>query len=507
MKRKWIFIAVLFFIVRLSQYWIGNTLGNKDGMIQHPLLLIMLAFVYSLLILAALAFVAGKHLKKQCSTPLLLILILIGFLIIAEGISRSQFFDHNSLYSSALLKNISDVKMLYTREKPPPGRWTVQPKDQGSDLSSEQKEAIRKLQSIGYLSGSQEAPENRNVSINKRSKTAAGYNLVVSGHTTGAFLMDMEGEKLHNWSCSAQRAWPDLDQEQENNHTGNHSFWRRVHLFKNGNLLAIFEGIGIIKLDKDSNLIWKNKNGAHHDLYVDKNNNIYLLTRKAHIRPEYHETEPILEDYICILDSLGQQIMEISILDLLADSKYAPVLRRMYEHGDILHTNTIELIEEEPPSTSPFRAGTLLISILHLDLVCAVDLNRRSIYWAESDLWFRQHQPTLLPGGHLLVFDNQGRQGRSTVLEIDPTNRDIVWFYRGNEEHPFYTYSCGSCQRLGNGNTLITESDPGRAFEVTANKEIVWEYINPHRAGSQKNLIATLFEIIRLENFSLHWLE
>ena len=36
-----------------------------------------------------------------------------------------------------------------------------------------------------------------------------------------------------------------------------------------------------------------------------------------------------------------------------------------------------------------------------------------------------------------------------------------------------------SAERLPNGNTLITESDKGRAFEVTHAGEVVWEFWNP----------------------------
>ena len=37
-----------------------------------------------------------------------------------------------------------------------------------------------------------------------------------------------------------------------------------------------------------------------------------------------------------------------------------------------------------------------------------------------------------------------------------------------------------SAQRLPNGNTLITEGSGGRLIEVTAEHEIVWEYISPY---------------------------
>ena len=67
---------------------------------------------------------------------------------------------------------------------------------------------------------------------------------------------------------------------------------------------------------------------------------------------------------------------------------------------------------------------------------------------------------------------------------------------------------CGSSERLPNGNTLISESNRGRAIEVTPDKQIVWEFINPHRAGENNELIATLFEVVRLDpRFPLDWVE
>ena len=147
------------------------------------------------------------------------------------------------------------------------------------------------------------------------------------------------------------------------------------------------------------------------------------------------------------------------------------------------------------------------MSIHRLSLVCGVDFEKKSVYWGESDFWFRQHQPTLLENGNVLVFDNLGLRESSAVIEFDPNRREILWIYRGDRENPFFTKTCGSCQQLGNGNILITESDPGRAFEVTSDKKIVWEYINPYRAGEENELIASLFEVVRLNpDFPLDWL-
>jgi hypothetical protein len=107
--------------------------------------------------------------------------------------------------------------------------------------------------------------------------------------------------------------------------------------------------------------------------------------------------------------------------------------------------------------------------------------------------------PKGLPGaGNVLVFDNGGASGygdpspiaptgqgiyarnSSRVLEIDPVSLDVVWQYTAPN---FYSYNIAGAQRLPNGNTLITEGAPGRIFEVTPDKQIVWEFMNPPGEG------------------------
>ena len=104
--------------------------------------------------------------------------------------------------------------------------------------------------------------------------------------------------------------------------------------------------------------------------------------------------------------------------------------------------------------------------------------------------------PKGLPGaGNLLVFDNGGPSGygapspiapngvgvnarpSSRVLEIDPVSLKLVWSYTAGAQ--FFSTNISGAQRLANGNTLITEGAGGRIFEVTTDRQIVWEYMNP----------------------------
>jgi len=364
------------------------------------------------------------------------------------------------------------------------------------------EDLIRKLEAIGYVSGTAASGNDGGVRIYDRERVDGGFNLVLSGRGTEAQIMDMAGRELHRWVCKASRVWRDRDAGLKPGKSLDSlsPYWRRVHVLENGDLLVIFDGVGIVKLDRDSNIIWSVKNGAHHDLHVTDEGTIYLLTREAHINADYHRTKPILEDYISVLDSDGVELRRLSVLDCISNSEYAPVLNRLEPWGDLLHTNTIEYLRE---GSGILRPGSVLISILKLDFVCAVDLEQGSVYWGESDLWYRQHQPTLLENGNILLFDNRGRKQRSSVMEFNPLTREVEWSYR---DEGFYSRTCGSNQRLRNGNTLITESDPGRAFEVTSGGEIVWEYINPNRAGKNKELIAILFEVARLpRDFPRFW--
>ena len=78
------------------------------------------------------------------------------------------------------------------------------------------------------------------------------------------------------------------------------------------------------------------------------------------------------------------------------------------------------------------------------------------------------------------MFDNGLGRKYSRLIELDPLTEEIVWEYKADPPTDFFTLSRGSVQRLPNGNTLAAESDRARAFEVTPEGDIVWEFLCPH---------------------------
>jgi hypothetical protein len=326
----------------------------------------------------------------------------------------------------------------------------------------------------------------------------------------------MEGNELHSWSYSFSDAFPSSNiaaPERLKN------FWRRAYVYENGDLLAIFDGRGIIKLDKDSKLLWSALVGAHHDLQVMPNGEIYVLTRTPRMIPRIRTTAPILEDFISVLDAGGNETKRVSLLECFENSDFKDLAlsdrikgedfwtARKWRRGDIFHSNSLEVLDGRIAHRVPtFAKGNILVSLRVPSLLAVIDLDRKTVVWAKKGDFKRQHDPKILANGNMLLFDNLGRPLQSSVIELDPSDLTTKWEYVGTKADSLFSETCGTAERLPNGNTLITESDNGRAIEVTADKQVVWEFFNPFRAGDQDEYIATLFELVRLPpDFPIDW--
>ncbi len=378
-------------------------------------------------------------------------------------------------------------------------RWGVARPAPEHESSPSADTAIADLAAIGYAAGSQPARGDVGVTVHDRGRTQPGLNLCNFGHQPAALLIDMDGRTRHTWS---------FDLERETGRPTNEHHWRRVLPLADGDLLAIQEGQYLLRLDRESNLRWCFEGGAHHDVDVTADGTIHVLTREARLIARIDLARPCLEDFVSTLDADGNELRRVSILRALERSAYAPLLTHGAGHGDLTHTNTLEVLDGRHASTLPaFAAGNLLLSMRELDTIAVLDPEAERIVWALTGMWKAQHQPTLLDDGKLLLFDNKGRHGLSRVLEFDPLTQLVSWSYEGSDGADFFSAECGSVQRLANGNTLVTETDLGRAFEVTRAGEIVWEYRTPYRAGPRGQYVASLFEVVRLDaDHSRGWL-
>lgn len=374
---------------------------------------------------------------------------------------------------------------------PTQGKWRT------ARASAAEAEIAADVKAIPYLQGYKQAQDRPIVSEHDPEAAYQGLNLYTSGHAAEAVLMDMSGQVLHRWRYPLRRLWKGLRKDPE---AAKVDYWRRVYLYPNGDLLGIYEGNGLVKLNARSRVLWSHRGDIHHDLQVMEDGTIYVLDREGKIIPRINPKEGVLEDFVTVLDPAGKVIRRLSILECFERSRYAFLLAAMKRKGDIFHTNTLEVLDGRFADRHPaFRKGNLLVSLWGIHVLAVLDPEKRTVVWARTGGWRRQHQPTFLDDGRMLLFDNLGAaRDRSRVIELDPLTGETLWTYGGTPAVDFFSKTLGSAQRLPNGNTLITESENGRALEVTRDGRTVWEFHNPHRAGERKELVAVLFEMVRL---------
>ena len=179
-----------------------------------------------------------------------------------------------------------------------------------------------------------------------------------------------------------------------------------------------------------------------------------------------------------------------------------PGSSRSFEGGreiDALHANVVEWMRQPQliGRHEIYGKNHVLVCIRNQDTLVLIDWDTRKLVWAwgQGEL-SGPHDATLLPSGNILVFDNGLGRNWSRVVEVNPVTREIVWEYQAPEKYSFYSATRGANQRLANGNTLITESDRGRVFEITPEGEIVWEFLNSNMTDKREPSV-----IVRMRRF------
>jgi len=360
------------------------------------------------------------------------------------------------------------------------------------------------------------------VVLNNTALAGKGYNLVIGTQAQEAVLIDMNGKPVHKWARRFDEVWdkapqlPDYE-DQERGYWADKIYWRRAHPYPNGDILVVYEtpyrtpyGLGLAKLDKDSNVIWKLDDNIHHDIAIAPTGDIYVLGQLVNETgyADYPALKPpFIDDTIVMLSPDGKAKKELSILKAFLNSRYSAFLTFMGSNlrGDVMHANTVQYIDAATAENFAFAdEGDLLISLREMNVIAVLDPDEERITWSQTGPWRAQHEPVVLDNGRIILFDNQGNNGgggASRIIEFDPVRGHILWSYTGTEKEPLSSPYWGTVQRLENGNTLILESTNGRAIEVTREGQVVWEYRSLNRKTKNgEELVMPLLDFVRIES-------
>ncbi len=345
------------------------------------------------------------------------------------------------------------------------------------------------------------------VTVNKPASDDRDYifmTLYKSGQFT-AQVVDRRGQIIHSWRI------PYKEQKLYTARDTRVALSRKnltIHgasLAQNGDLYLVIEYRGLLKLSKESDLLWAIHLPVHHVVTADSDGPIWTLSRrKVRNRKEWIPlaTRPYWDDQIIHLSSEGEILEQFSVLDIVLQNQYEGILygghpgKPTIAHDDPLHVNDMDVLTKEQAVHFPgVKEGDIMVSLLTISTVLVFDRRTHAIKWSMTGPFHRQHDPQISHDGTLLVFDNRTARGQrgqgakylvepqdlgySRLLAIDPVSRKIVWQFQGTRKRPFYTSIQGKLEILQNGNILAVESEGGRVFEIEkGTKTIVWEYIN-----------------------------
>ncbi len=367
--------------------------------------------------------------------------------------------------------------------------------DRGSEAAGGVDSAlVEQLRAIGYAGGTAaDDDEPTGVLAYDPERAQPGLRLVTVQKLSRADLIDIDGNVVRTWSHEPSQVW------------------ERAVLLDDGGLLVVgaeptdwSDGLShfrigdesryLLRLDREGGVVWKTRERVHHDVEVRPDGKIAALAFERRLVPLVDRQTKVRADQYLVLDPTdGSRIESHGMLSaaLASPSKFPLAPIRPDQLGgepwiDLFHSNSLEWMREKALfETHPLYAiDHVLISFRHQDRVAIFDSKRNVVKWAWGAGEIRgPHDAQLLPGGTVLLFDNGLGRNWSRALEVDPRTDEIVWEWRADPPESFYTPSKGSAQRLPNGNTLLAESDSGRAIEVAPDGEIVWEWVCPHRAG------------------------
>ncbi len=321
----------------------------------------------------------------------------------------------------------------------------------------------------GEIPAGDDDDDDVGLTVHDPDRAWAGYTLYSGRWTEEAHLLDMEGEIVHSWSYPQG-----FD-------------WCYAELLPDGTLAVIIKELEdqvdgmFFELSWDGELLRTLDIPIHHDFVRRDDGNTLALCREYVSDDEIHPGG-LKSDYLVELTPDDEVVWEWHAhdhalkLQTLVDVDFPRADR------DWAHTNTVEVLPAGPAADADprFAEGNVLFSMCNMDTIGVIEPATGEVVWAWGPgIVQKQHMPTMLDNGNLLIFDNGSERGWSRILELDPVADEVVWSYVAEPQESFFSDIRGGNQRLPNGNTLITDSDHGRVFEVTTGGDIVWEWITP----------------------------
>ena len=339
-----------------------------------------------------------------------------------------------------------------------------------------------------------------------------------------AWLMDRKANVKHFWKYDASM-WDDLS-TTDIVPGASRIYPVGVHMLDDGGLLVSFQGtdtwpfgIGMVRLDRDSNVVWLKENHAHHWFDVSPAGEIITPTVRVLDAPRRIADTAglirgvdgkILEDMVTVLSPDGEIIREISLLEVFDRSGLTGLYQGAFEQTisvdsmDPLHLNYIRIAGSSIADSYDWMTpDDLLISCRSINSIAILDMDTLTIKWLSAGTTQRQHGPIFRSADSILCFDNHGGTatlGGSRIAQISLQTRFAETVFptkKFNSDTSVFSLSAGHLDLCADeSKVLMAVSGQSRVLEIDlATRDVVWEYQHPGELYTAKYCYNTSFEM------------
>lgn len=290
----------------------------------------------------------------------------------------------------------------------------------------------------------------------------------------GALLLGPDGAVVHQWRLSSDHMPNSTEPSHRKNMYG-------VWPFPDGSIIFATheEGGGLVKVDGCSQPVWGVDGLFHHTVQPQGPEMDSVWT--------YEGTQATFDHVLTRLDvETGARLQQINMRDVRAANPDTHIfyLQRAFDVPHAIHGNDIDPLPAARAEAFPgFETGDLLISFNTINLVFVLDPETLRIKWWRVGPWDRQHDPDWGADGRITVYANNAMVNHMTppvhsdIVAIDPDTYETEILVDG-AAHDFRSVINGMHQVTPAGTILVTSATQGRAFEVTADGRVVFDFVN-----------------------------
>ncbi len=309
-------------------------------------------------------------------------------------------------------------------------------------------------------------------------------------------LIDLNAQKvLHRWA-------PDIDAFHEQaklefnltdlavDKSLDRMLIRHPYVLEDGGLL-IKSVTPLYRTDACAKLVWVNDDDIfHHAIERDGDGIIWAATHQEPPTIDHVDPETFQDDSIAAVSPEGKLLSNRSVSAILLANNMPNYVFGALEYDDNpIHLNDVQPVLEDGPY---WKKGDLFLSMRTPSMLALYRPSTNKILWHQVGPWIHQHDVDILDDHRIAVHNNNDAAyvnpwGQDNTVEVN-----IVDFETGETSSPWKdalhkldvrAHTEGLMTVLPDNELFLEEQNYGRIFRMTADGEIVWEYVNRAEMG------------------------